>query len=122
MKRSLLLTILAALAAFPTSPSLAQTGDAPPVDAGQLLQKLKELRDVNETGLKNRRTQAYQQVASALASPEKAVAFWKEAVKSAQFEGAEREGAQIRDWREGDGEALNDKLGQNAVVLHLRWL
>jgi hypothetical protein len=122
MKRSLLLTVLAALTAFPVSSSLAQSGDAPPLDAAQLLQKLKELREINDTGIKNRRNSAYQQVASALGSPEKAVAFWKEAVKSAQFEGAEREGAQIRDWREGDGEALNDKFGQNAVYLHLRWL
>jgi hypothetical protein len=123
MKRSLLLcTLSAALVAMPSQPLVAQTGDTQPVDAAQLLQALKQLRDINDTGVKNRRSQAYQQVAAAISSPDKAVAFWKEAVKNAQFEGAEKEGAQIRDWREGDGEALNDKLAQSAVVLHLRWL
>lgn len=108
--------------AMPQPTAFAQAGDAPPMDTAQLLAALKQLKEINESGIRNRRTQAYQQVAAALSSPEKAVAFWKEAVKSAQFEGAEREGSQIRDWREGDGEALNDKLCQGAVVLHLRWL
>ncbi len=122
MKRSLLLTTVAALIALPVQPILAQAGDSAPLDTAQLLAALKQLKEINETGIKNRRTQAYQLVAAAAASPEKAVAFWKDAVKTAQFEGAEREGSQIRDWREGDGEALNDKLAQGAVVLHLRWL
>lgn len=118
MKRSLLLTIILALAA----PTFAQVGDTPPMDVGQLLQSLKQLREQGETSIKNRRNTAYQQVMAAAASPEKAAAFWKEAVKAVQFDGASHEGAQLHDWKEGDGEALNDKLGQEAVRMHLQWL
>jgi hypothetical protein len=120
MKRSLLLSIAVALVAPPVL--FAQTGDAPAVDVAQLLQALKQIREQNDVGIKNRRMQAYQQVTAAMASPEKAMVFWKEAVKNAQFEGADKEAAQLRDWREGDGEALSDKFCQGAVVLHLRWL
>ncbi len=118
MKRIILLTTVLALAA----PTFAQVGDAPPVDVNQLLQALKQLRDQGETAIKSRRNTAYQQVMAAAATPEKAAAFWKEAVKAVQFEGASHEGAQFQDWKEGDGDALNDKLGQEAVRLHLHWL
>ncbi len=118
MKRILLLITVLALAA----PTFAQVGDAPPVDVNQLLQALKQLRDQGETAVKARRNTAYQQVMAASATPEKAAAFWKEAVKAVQFDGASHEGAQLHDWKEGDGEALNDKLAQEAVRLHLHWL
>jgi hypothetical protein len=119
MKRLLLLTTLTASFA---APLVAQTGDAPPIDTAQLLQALKQLRDQNDSGMKARRTTAFQTVQAAATSPEKAVAYWKEAVKAVQFEGADKENAQLRDWREGDGEALNDRLCAGAVRLHLQWL
>lgn len=100
----------------------AQTPDAPPTDPRVLLDLLKQLRDQNEAATKSRRMSAYQQVLAAAASNERAIAFWKEAVKNAQFEGAEKEGTQIREWREGEGQALNDQLCANAVRLHLNWL
>lgn len=118
MKRSFLLATILAL----TARTFAQVSDAPPMDVNQLLQSLKQLRDQGETSIKNRRNTAYQQVMAAAASPEKAAAFWKEAVKAVQFDGASHEGAQLHDWKEGDGEALNDKLGQEAVRMHLQWL
>ena len=119
MKRTILLATAALLAA---GPAFAQTQDAQPMDLRQLAEALKQLRELNESGLKNRRNTAYQQVASAASSPERAVAFWKEAVRAVQFEGAEKEGAQLKDWREGDGEALTDRLCAGAVRLHLNWL
>jgi hypothetical protein len=119
MKRAFLLS---AAAFWLAGPILAETPDAAPVDVRQLLEVLKQVKDQNEVGLKSRRSNAYQQVAAAAASNERAVAFWKEAVKTVQFEGAKQEGSQIRDWREGDGEALNDRLCANAVRLHLNWL
>lgn len=122
MKRSLLLCTLAAFSAFTVPTLRAQAADAPPVDVSMLLQELKKIRDQNDIGIRTRRNQALQQIIAAAGSPEKAAAFWKEAVKNAQFEGAEHEGQQVQNWREGEGEALNDKLCQGAVQLHLRWL
>jgi hypothetical protein len=119
MKRTILLATVAALA---TGPIFAQTPDAAPMDLRQLVEALKQLRELNESGTKSRRASAYQQVAAAASSPERAVAYWKEAVRAVQFEGAEREGAQLKDWREGDGEALSDRLCAGAVRLHLSWL
>jgi hypothetical protein len=119
MKRTILLATVAALA---VGPILAQTPDAPPMDLRQLVEALKQLRELNESGTKSRRASAYQQVAAAASSPERAVAYWKEAVRAVQFEGAEKEGAQLKDWREGDGEALSDRLCAGAVRLHLNWL
>lgn len=119
MKRAL---VLSAAAIVLAGPILAQNVDTAPVDTRYLLEALKQLREQNESAIKGRRASAYQQVAGAASSPDRAVAFWKEAVKAVQFEGAEKEGSQIRDWREGDGEALNDRLCANAVRLHLNWL
>ena len=119
MKRVLALSAAALLLA---GPAFAQTGDTAPLDPRLLLEALKGLREQNESAIKSRRVSAYQRVAAAAASPESAVAFWKEAVKAAQFEGAENEGTQIRGWREGEGEALNDRLCANAARLHLNWL
>ena len=90
-------TILLATAIAFASQTFAQTGDAPPVDPAQLLLALKQLREVNENGLKTRRNQAYAQILSASATAEKAVAFWKQAVKAVQFEGAKHEGAAMHD-------------------------
>ena len=112
----------ATAAALLSHHALAQVMDAPPMDPRQLLEALKQLREQNESGIKNRRASAYQQVVSAAGSPERAVAFWKEAVKAVQFEGAAKEGSKIADWRDGDGEALSDRLCANAVRLHLNWL
>jgi hypothetical protein len=116
MKRLILLTTIFSGAAF------AQIQDAPPIDVNQLLQALKQIKEQNDSAAKTKRTGVYQQIVSAASSGDKAVAFWKEAVKAVQFEGAENEGAKKQDWREGDGEALNDRLCQNAVRLHLQWL
>jgi hypothetical protein len=119
MKRTILLATAAAMVA---GSIFAQVPDAPPPDLRQLIEALKQLREQNESGTKSRRNSAYQQVAAAASSPERAVAYWKEAVRAVQFEGAEKEGAQLKDWREGDGEALSDRLCAGAVRLHLNWL
>lgn len=110
------------LAALTVVPAFAEVIDAPPVDSSQLLQTLKQIREVNETGFKSRRSQVYAQVSAAAQNAEKSVALWKEAVKAVQFEGAKNEGAGMQHWREGEGEALGSKLCSNAVKLHIQWL
>lgn len=118
MKRTILLATITAFA----SHAFAQTGDAPPVDAAQLLQSIKQLREVSETAIKNRRNQTYGQISAAAQSAEKAVAFWKDAVKAVQFDGAKNEGTAMHNWKEGEGDVLGSKLCANAVKLHLQWL
>ncbi len=120
MKSVFVLSAAAALVL--AGPLKAQTPDTAPVDIRYLLEELRKLKDTNEAGLKSKRSSAYQQVAAAAASPESAVAYWKNAVKAVQFEGAEHENAKIQDWRDGEGEALNDRHCASAVRLHLNWL
>lgn len=117
--RSLALLLTACLAA---SPALHAQQDAPPIDVGQLLQALRALRDQQTTQLKSQKQTAIQQLSSVASSPEKAVQLWEDAVRATQFDGMAKEGAQFRAWKEGEGEALKERLVQNAVQLHLRWL
>jgi len=102
--------------------TLAQTGDTPPVDVNQLLQGLRQFKEQNETGVKGRRTSAYQQVAAAAASNEKASAFWIESILAVQFAGVDHQATVVRDWKNGEGEALRSKEAANAARLHLLWL
>ena len=115
------LRLLAAIISVPGL-VLAQTQDAPPIDLKQMLEALKAIREQNEAGIKTRKQNAYQQIMAAAASGTTAAAFWKQAVKEAQFEGADRQAAKLSDWKDGDGEALNSKECQNATRLHLYWL
>ncbi len=118
MKKKILLATITVFA----SQALAQVSDVPPLDSGQILQSLKQIREINETGIKNHRSQVLAQVSAASQSAEKAVAFWKEAVKAVQFDGVKNEGTAMHNWKEAEGEALGNKLCGNAVKLHLQWL
>lgn len=102
--------------------TLAQTADTPPVDVNQLLQGLRQFKEQNESGVKTRRSSAYQQVMAAAASNEKAAAFWAESVLMVQFAGADQQTTAVRDWKQGEGEALRTKEAANAARLHLLWL
>ncbi len=115
------LHFFAAIAFIPAL-AFAQSQDAPPIDLRQMLDALKAIREQNEAGIKTRKQNAYQQVMAAAASGASAAAFWKQAVKNVQFEGAEKQAAKISDWKDGDGDALNSKECQNAARLHLYWL
>ena len=118
MKPSLIPLILAALSA----PSFAQLTDAPPVDMKQLIQGLRQFKEQNETGLKTRRTGAYQQISAAASSNEKAAAYWRDTVLAVQFAGVDHQTAAVRDWTQSEGEGLKTKEGANAARLHLLWL
>ncbi|HET6407321.1 MAG TPA: hypothetical protein VFG14_05525, partial [Chthoniobacteraceae bacterium] len=54
--------------------------------------------------------------------PSAASSAWVEAVRLSQFEGAEKEGAQFRAWKDNDGAAFTDVAVQRAVQLYFRWL
>jgi hypothetical protein len=118
MKRPPILVFLAALCAG----AFAQTVDAPPVDAKQLLQALRQFREQNETSTKTRMATAYQQVTAAAGSNEKAAAAWADAVLAVQFAGVDHQTTAVRDWQQSEGLALRSKEAANAARLHLQWL
>jgi len=104
------------------SPALHAQQDTAPIDVNQLLQALRALRDQQTTQLKAQKQTAIQQISAAAGSPEKSIQLWEDAVRATQFDGMTKEGAQFRAWKEGEGEALKERIVQNAVRLHLNWL
>jgi hypothetical protein len=100
----------------------AQQGDAPAPDLAQILQFLKTLKEQQAEQLKSGKRKVLQDAQSAAASPAAAAAAWVESVRLTQFEGAEKEGAQFRDWKEKEGSAFSEEEVQRAAQLYFRWL
>ena len=65
---------------------------------------------------------ALQQVQQVAGSPAASAAAWEEAVRQVQFEGGAKEGAQFKDWKDKDGEALKEREAMSAAQLHFRWM
>jgi hypothetical protein len=100
----------------------AQQQDAPPVNVGELLKSLKTMREQQIVGVRSQKLAAYQKISAAAGSNEAATALWEEAIRMTQMEGAGKEGALFRAWKEGEGEAFNEREVQFAVRLHLQWM
>jgi hypothetical protein len=115
-------SIVAAALFATAAPLFAQVQDSAPVDVSALLKELHRLRDTQTVQSKQQRQAALQQINSAASSPERAVAMWEEAVRVVQFQGAAKENAAFRDWKEKDGEALSGPLARNAARLYFVWL
>jgi hypothetical protein len=103
-------------------PARAEVSDAPPVDTANLIKELAKLREAQTVQSKTARQTALQQVNSAAASAERAVAVWEDAVRAVQFNGAPKEGAGFREWKEKEGDALSAPLARNAARLFFVWL
>jgi hypothetical protein len=104
------------------SATLRADQDLPPPDVNKLLRDLHSLRDQQAVQAKTSRQTAIQQISAAAGSVEKGVALWEEAVRATQMEGAGKENAQFRQWKDTEGELFKEKEVQNAVHLHLEWL
>jgi hypothetical protein len=111
--------LLAGLAAIP---DLRAQQDGPAIDVNQMIQALRAIRDQQTAQIKTQKQNALQQINAVANSPERAIQFWEEAIRATQFDGMAKEGAQFRAWKEGEGEALKERLVANAVHLHLTWL
>lgn len=96
--------------------------DSPPIDPAQLLLAVKALKEAQSTQAKTARQAVLKTAQAAAASPSAAVAAWMEAVRQTQFEGAEKEGAQFREWKEKEGAYFSEKEVQNATQFYFRWL
>ena len=100
----------------------AQTADAPPVNIGELLSALKQMRETQAAQLKAAKQTAIQQIAQLASGGERAAAVWEDAVFATQFNGQAREGAAFRDWKDKDGGGLAGKEAQNAARLFFQWM
>lgn len=105
---------------FTAAAAVAQ--DAPPLDAAKLLEALKAIKEQQVQGVQGARQALLKSAQSAAASGAAASAAWVEAVRQTQFEGAEKEGAQFREWKEKEGALFSEKEVQNATQLYFRWL
>lgn len=104
------------------SAATAAAQDAPAIDPAKLLEALKSLKDQQATQAKTARQNVLKAAQSGAASGPAAAAAWMEAVRLTQFEGAEKEGAQFRDWKDREGALFSEKEVQAAAQLHYRWL
>src|SRR5690349_8820655 len=104
------------------SAATASAQDAPALDPAKLIEALKALKDQQAQQAKSSRQSALKSAQSAAASGAAAANAWVEAVRLTQFEGAEKEGAQFRDWKDKDGALFSEKEIQAAAQLHYRWL
>lgn len=112
---------LIALATTAAAHAQTQT-DAQPLDSAQILQFLKTLKDQQAQQVRSTKEKILQEAEKAAASPTVAAATWVEAVRQTQFEGAEKEGAQFRAWKDAEGAAFSDATVQRAAQLYFRWL
>lgn len=96
--------------------------DAPPVDVNAMLKQLHTLRDQQAVQERTAKQAAIQTLTAAAGSTERAVKLWEDAVQATQMDGAGREAAQMRQWKDTEGELFKEREVQNAVRLHLNWL
>ena len=96
--------------------------DAPAPDLAQILQLLKGIKEQQLVTMKAARDKALREAAAAAATPSAATAAWEEAIRQTQFEGAAREGAAFRDWKDKVGDGLKTKEAGSAAQLYFRWL
>ena len=92
------------------------------MDVNGLLKQQHTLRDQQTAQAKTAKQTAIQQIGAAANSYDRAVALWEEAIRATQMEGAGKENAQFRAWRDTEGELYKEKEVQSAVHLHLEWL
>jgi hypothetical protein len=118
-KKSLL--VIAAASLFGAGELLAQR-DAPPVDLTQLAETLRKLKEQQAQQRRVQQQKVLGQIQEAASNGAAAAAAWEDAVRLVQFEGASREGAQFRAWKDGEGSTLDHKEVQNAARLYFVWL
>jgi len=100
--------------------ALAQ--DAPALDPAKLLDALKALKDQQAQQAHASRQTVLKAAQAGAASGTAAANAWVEAVRQTQFEGAEKEGAQFREWKDKEGALFAEKEVQAAAQLYFRWL
>ncbi|HEY2343608.1 MAG TPA: hypothetical protein VGH90_11280, partial [Chthoniobacteraceae bacterium] len=112
----------AAAAALLFEPTLVRAQDAPPVDASQILNALKTIKDQETAQIKATRTKALQDALACAGDAARALDSWEDAVRATQFDGASREATQFREWKDKEGDVLKSGDCQTALHLYFNWL
>jgi hypothetical protein len=100
--------------------AFAQDGQT--VDANQMLQQLKQLKEQSVTKTKADKQRAIQEVSNAAASAEGAYNAWEKAIMATKFDGLNKEATAFKAWRDGEGEAYKEPEVKNAMRLYFQWL
>jgi hypothetical protein len=108
--------------ALTVAASAQSQSDSLPPDTAQILQFLKTLKEQQTQQVRSTKQKILQEAQASAATPTAASSAWVEAVRQTQFEGAEKEGAQFRAWKDAEGAAFSDLVVQRATQLYFRWL
>ena len=113
---------IAAFAAISAVTSFAWSEDSPPLDPKVILQELQDIQVKQKNATSSRQKQNLDTVLRASASKEAAIAFYEDAQMATQFQGANRENSQFRDWKKKQEEQLKNPDFRESVRLHLFYL
>ena len=122
LPRSRFTSALILLAAAACSLPVRAAEDAPAVDAAQMLQALRQLREQSTVQAKAGKLKIIQELTAAAASGEAAVQMWEKAIMATQFDGLNKEQTAFKAWRDKEGEALKESEAKNAARLYFTWL
>ncbi len=120
MKKWLSFALLPAVLSSIVPPLLAQ--DANPLDAKQILQELQDLQTKQKVSQDTLQKRNLDLVFKSAASKETAIALYEDAIMATQFQGANRENTQFRDWKKSHEEQLKNNDFRESVRLHLFYL
>lgn len=96
--------------------------DLPASDLTQILKALKGMREQQLVQQKALKAKALQQAQAAASNPSAAQELWEDAVRGTQFNGATKEAAQFRAWKDQEGDALKEPECVVALRLYFNWL
>ncbi|HEX8372619.1 MAG TPA: hypothetical protein VF585_07555 [Chthoniobacterales bacterium] len=101
---------------------LAIAEDVAPLDPAQILQELKDIEAKRNAVTTTRQRQNMDLIQKAAMSKEAAIALYEDAQMATQFQGANRENSQFREWKKKQEEQLKDSDFRESVRLHLFYL
>lgn len=112
----------AAFAAIFALTSFAWSEDVPPLDPKAILQELQGIQAKQKNAASSRQKQNLDTILRASSSKDAAIAFYEDAQMATQFQGANRENSQFRDWKKKQEEQLKNPDFRESVRLHLFYL
>jgi len=101
---------------------VAVAQDAAPIDPQTILRELQELQTKQQTSANTAQKRNLDIVLKGSVSKEAAIAFYEDAQMATQFQGANRENSQFRDWKERQADQLKNTDFRESVRLHLFYL
>lgn len=107
---------------FCASVSVVVSQDNNPLDPKQILQELQDIQTKQQILASSSQKRSIDLVFKASGNKDAAIAFYEEAQMVTQFQGANRENAQFRDWKKRQEDQLKNDDFCESVRLHLFYL